>query len=60
MDFELIHCPFCGSDYPFLVKSVGEDRPYSILCECGGRVGWFETKEEAVEAWNRRVDTNAN
>ena len=52
---ELKPCPFCGGDAT-LWREGGVDRPYHILCGCGGRVGWFETREEAIAAWNRRVN----
>ena len=51
---ELRECPFCGGEAT-LWKSYPADRPYNILCGCGGRVGYFYTKEEAIEAWNRRA-----
>lgn len=53
-------CPFCGStasvrmhdrgDYP------GDD--YSVCCnnsECEIETGLYETREEAIAAWNRRA-----
>ena len=51
---ELKPCPFCGGEAT-LWKDCLADRPWHILCGCGGRVGYFVTKEEAVTAWNRRV-----
>ena len=53
---ELKPCPFCGAKAT-LWREGGVDRPYHILCGCGGRVGWFETREEAIEAWNRRTES---
>ena len=50
---ELKPCPFCGGKAT-LWEEVTADRPWHILCGCGGRVGWFLKREEAVEAWNRR------
>jgi Lar family restriction alleviation protein len=59
MDNELKPCPFCGGEAT-LWKIRETDgpyyRPYHILCGCGGRVGWFEEKKEAIDAWNRRVN----
>lgn len=51
---ELKPCPFCGGD-AILLRTLGADRPFHILCGCGGRVGWFETEQEAIEAWERRA-----
>lgn len=48
-------CPFCGGEAT-LWQDLGADRQFHILCGCGGRVGWFEAEEEAIEAWNRRAD----
>lgn len=54
MPNELKPCPFCGGEAT-LLQTFGADRPYHILCWCGGRVGWFVTDQEAVDAWNRRT-----
>lgn len=54
MPNELKPCPFCGGKAT-LWEDVGADRPFNVLCGCGGRVGWFETEEETIDAWNRRV-----
>ncbi len=51
---ELRNCPFCGGGAT-LWKDYTADRPYHILCECGGGVGYFLTKEEAIDTWNSRV-----
>ena len=50
---ELKPCPFCGGKAT-LFKHYPAYRPWHIVCECGGRVGFFKTKEEAVEAWEMR------
>lgn len=52
---ELKPCPFCGGEAT-LWHDYGVDRPWNILCRCGGRVGYFVTKKEAIEAWNRRAN----
>ena len=51
---KLRNCPFCGGEAT-LWNEYPAYRPWHILCGCGGRVGYFRTKEEAVAAWNRRV-----
>lgn len=52
---ELKPCPFCGST---AIRRWGEQDniiPW-IQCEnCMVSTGTYETKEEAIEAWNRRV-----
>lgn len=50
-------CPFCGGE----AKVFGnyDDSDYHVNCtndECGCYwVNYYKTKEEAVEAWNRRI-----
>ena len=56
MSIDLKPCPFCGSKTPTLIESMGDYRPFHILCGCGGRVGWFKTAKECIEAWNRRAN----
>ena len=54
---ELKRCPFCGGKadvYRDILSS------YRVAClkvvECsGGQVRWFESKGEAIEAWNKRA-----
>ena len=58
-------CPFCGEYGSVRLmtrhgKDGWRDRFY-VLCEydsggCGASGGWYHTKEEAIEAWNRRAD----
>lgn len=62
---ELKPCPFCGADYGFLeiIKCgvTGSSHVYAVMCcECGGRSGRAETKDDAVEAWNRRADNGTS
>ena len=50
---ELKRCPFCGGEaetYPYYFNE------WYIGCrECSCDLGVFDTKEEAIEAWNKRV-----
>ena len=51
---ELRKCPFCGGEaetYPYYCP----DGWYIGCGECSCDLGVFDTKEEAIEAWNKRV-----
>ena len=53
-------CPFCGSMAHIQSNTWGDtDREsYSVICgnpKCEMETGWFDTKKEAIEFWNRRV-----
>lgn len=60
---ELKPCPFCGGEarlraFRTYIQSkhrMGE-KYYIECCECGLNAPNFINKEEAIEAWNRRVD----
>ena len=50
MTEKLKPCPFCGGEAKI------NKREYSIECtRCSAYMGYFYTKQEAIEAWNRRV-----
>jgi Lar family restriction alleviation protein len=55
-------CPFCGSDsievYTHYGESVGIQYGgyYPECTVCGCRLDYYETREKALEAWNRRAD----
>ena len=50
-DTKLKPCPFCGGEAHF----VNNDN--WIACgDCGAETSYFDTKEEATEAWNRRAN----
>ena len=46
-------CPFCGGEAS---TYVAYDDGYYVCCdECGCGLPVYNTEEEAVEAWNKRV-----
>ena len=60
---ELKPCPFCGESTVTMICRINDDwrNRYSVLCDyerggCGAESGWYHSKEEAAEAWNRRAE----
>lgn len=54
---ELKPCPFCGAkDENIKVKSDHFTRYYVLCKSCMVSTDHFETKKQAIEAWNRRAD----
>lgn len=46
-------CPFCGADG---VIREYDNKTFVASCKnCGIELLYFETEQEAIEAWNRRV-----
>lgn len=53
MNYELKPCPFCGGE---AIVSGCDDTLWSVICKkCAASIDYNETKQEAIEAWNRRV-----
>lgn len=53
MNDELKPCPFCGGH---AIIDGCDDTLWIVICkECNAAIGYKETKEEAIEEWNRRV-----
>ena len=55
---ELKSCPFCGELPKLYRNDVHEYRVecLNMRCACLPRTWFFDTEEEVIEAWNRRVD----
>ena len=54
---ELKPCPFCGGKANAFICG----RIFVVECEsCGTSSDGFDSKKEAVEAWNRRADDNGH
>ena len=52
-------CPFCGAKAILYAPSINDS--WSVICqnedaECNVRLLYCNSKEEAIEQWNRRVD----
>ena len=58
-------CPFCGAYpsmmYQYTIGDYKNPSPYNVICgNCGAEIAWYETEEEAVEAWNTRYEPPFN
>lgn len=69
---ELKPCPFCGGHNLEIISCDEDaccdfhcdgcdDKRYTVCCSatqggCGCASGYKDTKEEAIEAWNRRAE----
>ena len=55
---ELKKCPFCGSEARLNTCSVKYfvECTHETWCEVLPKTWLYNTKEEAIEAWNRRAE----
>lgn len=57
---ELKPCPFCGGEAVIWTMDEFDDGDFYYRAECRNCQAGFgvnhETKEEAIESWNRRAD----
>ena len=74
--YTLLPCPFCGRDMArFItcheVEACGQfnrcdrDGSFAVICSfvyggCGSSSGFYESREEAAEAWNKRTEGEAD
>ena len=55
-------CPFCGSEAEVItndeeISFTGGELMYSVCCTwCSGNSGWALTQEDAITAWDRRIN----
>lgn len=53
-EIELKPCPFCGEKY-ICATPIRTKRPWRIICSnCKARTWFYETIDDAVNAWNKR------
>lgn len=53
MNDKLKPCPFCGGTP---IVSGCDDTLWSVICKkCAASIDYNETKQEAIDAWNSRV-----
>lgn len=56
---ELKPCPFCGSTNAIERETVTYQ--WVCLCDnCGASTAVYDEKDEAIEAWNRRVENEVD
>ena len=50
-------CPFCGGEASVYETGYMYSAPQYYICcdECGSGIAVFNTEQDAIEAWNRRV-----
>lgn len=54
MNDELKPCPFCGSVH---LSVLDYESRYRVECNfCKARTGIWDSKAEAIEEWNRRIE----
>ena len=54
-EMKLEYCPFCGNRHKIFISS-NLDFTYHVFCDfCYATSGRYDTKAEAIAAWNRRV-----
>ncbi len=58
MSNKLKPCPFCGSNNIYLYKACGvcDDDAWLECLECGVKTKAFRDTDEAIDAWNNRVE----
>ena len=57
---ELKPCPFCGGEAHVVETIHGKTLPWVRCKDCGMETPMLDTEEEAIEAWNRRVDNETD
>lgn len=55
MDKALKKCK-CGNKKLEIHKLPVFAKRFCILCECGNKTIYYDTKAEAIKAWNKRTD----
>jgi len=57
MKEELRECPFCGGEAGIATSFIGGVYSYDVYCTeetCGGEMNCYESREQAIIAWNTR------
>jgi len=52
---ELKPCPVCGAiSFVIVLKEIIHERYHLECCKCGRYTLWYDSKQEAIDAWNKR------
>jgi len=55
---EIKPCPYCGAhedSWTDVGQSSYTDKWQTVCLRCGARGPWADSRDEAIELWNRRV-----
>lgn len=59
MEYELKPCPFCGGEARIISDIYVGKLEHLAACRYCKASSWtYESKEEAIEAWNNRKENN--
>lgn len=57
---ELKACPFCGGEATVVILTLSDreetKEPYVICKTCHAMSAWYMSREDAINAWNRRAN----
>ena len=64
-EIKLKLCPFCGGVAKFVLgeqyrEEFKQSNDWIQCSSCGVETPYFDTPEEAAEAWNRRAENETN
>lgn len=49
-----LNCPFCNRNGALYVEQETEEQWFVMCCDCGAAGPYAQTKEQAIDAWNKR------
>lgn len=55
MDNKLKPCPFCGEE-AILAETTNSEELFVECCNCYAHTGLYCSEQEAIDAWNSRVE----
>lgn len=53
---KLLPCPFCDSVADYITMTfVNDNKQHWVVCKCNIRTAQYNTKDDAIKAWNTRA-----